>query len=172
MVGFGGCGMRLRHALAHAADLRRICLINDLPADHAARTLNLRVGQTRGAVRLLRALPYLPSPERLALVVMRDWGMEDEDIAEMFDRSVSWAACVRASADRLRREQYIPEDMEYLDSGLQPGDPSPQELYARVAELRALGVIKGVMVGRRRVPASIPQYSWTNDYAFLSIGPG
>jgi hypothetical protein len=172
MGGFAGSGIRLRHALAHAADLHRMCLINCEPAARAAKALGLCQEQTQGAVRLLRNLKYRPSPERLALVVMRDWGLDDDDIAEIFGRSRRWATTVRLMANELRAAQPIPEELEYLDCGLQRGDLSPAQLYERAAELRAAGVIRGVMVGARRQPWAMPLLSWTNDYAFLSVGVG
>ena len=49
------------------------------------------------------------SPERLALVVMRDWGLEDEDIGEIFSRPTEWATAVRANAERIKAREPIKE---------------------------------------------------------------
>lgn len=126
-----------RHALGFAADLRRRCLVNREPAEKVAKDLGLSKTQTQGAVRLLAHGPI--SPERLACVVMLDWGMEDEDIAEIFNRSVRWAQIVRSQADQIRRDEPIPSDLEYLDGGLGPEDPSPEEIARRCKEVRANG---------------------------------
>lgn len=145
----GDCGVVLRHSLAYAPLLWRMCIVNRVTARNAAKHLNMESEQVLGAVRLLRAVGKVPSPERLALVVSRDWGLEDEDIAEIFGRSVRWAKVVREQADQIKAEEPIPEELEFLDCGLQPDDVSPTELYERAAELRAAGVIKGIMVGPR-----------------------
>jgi hypothetical protein len=170
MVTGGDCGVVLRHSLAYAPQLWRMCVVNRVPARVAAKQLNLDAEQARGAVRLLRVVDRVPSPERLALVVGRDWGLEDEDIAEIFGRSVRWARLVREQADEIKAEEPIPEELEFLDCGLQSDDVSPDELYKRVAELRAAGVIAGEMVGPRRVPAAMHAFSWWNQYAFVYLG--
>ena len=170
MVSFDGCGIELRHSLAYAQTLWDRCVIRRQPALKLARELGLNTEQVQGAVRLLREVNRVPSPERLALVVMRDWGLDDADIGEIFGRSTRWATVVRAMADEIRAEEPIPEDCEYLECGLQADDVPPEELYKRVAELREAGVIKGVMVGSPRVSVAMHQYSWWNNYAFVSLG--
>lgn len=137
MDSFYDCGIVLRHSLAEANDLWRMCVINKLTVRVAARELSLEQGQAEGVVRLLRKVGHVPSPERLALVAMRDPGFNNEDIAEMFRRTPKWAGMVRMHAQELRDAEPIPESCEYLDEGLQPGDPSPEEIYQRAAELRA-----------------------------------
>jgi hypothetical protein len=170
MVGFADWCVELRHALAHADELRRMCLVNGQSARDAARALRLDPEQARGAVRLLRKLKYRPSPERLALVVMRDWELDNDDIAEIFSRTRRWAKAVRDNADEIKANEPIPERLEFLDSGLQPEDVSPDELYEHAAELRAAGVIEGRMVGPRSVPVAMRTYSFWNDYAFIPVG--
>lgn len=134
------CGIRLRHALAFARELQRRVIVNRESCKTVAKSLGISQHQTQGAVRLLRSLPYAPSPERLALVVMRDHGMEDEDIAEIFGRSVAWSRIVRRQADEIRAAEPIQYRLEFLDDGLQPGDPSPDELYRRASAARAARV--------------------------------
>lgn len=162
LASFAGSSAGLRHALAFAGELTRRCLVNKEPAYAVAVSLGLDQEQTVGAVRLLKAFPTL-SPERLALVVMRDPGLEDEDIAEIFGRSVRWARVVRSQAEEIRAEEPIPYQMEFLDSGLQPGDPMPGEIKARAAELRRYSPRRD----GSREPA-IRSFSWTG-HAFLSI---
>lgn len=129
---------RLRHALGCADELRARCVEGRQTARQAASELGLGIGQTFGAIRILRHDHY--SPERLACVVMRDWGLDDEDIAEMFGRSVRWARVVRAQADEIRAEEPMPSWAEYPDAGLRPEDPSPEEIAQRCMEVRINGV--------------------------------
>ena len=137
-MGFGSeCGIVLRHALAHADLLWFRCILGKEPVIAVSRPLGLDPGQAEGVVRLLRSVPKVPSPERLALVAMKDWGLDDEDIGEMWGRSTRWAAAVRAQAEALREEEQIWPHLEYLDEGLQPTDPCPEELWRRAAELRS-----------------------------------
>lgn len=137
-MGFGkDCGIVLRHALAHADELHRSVIVNRESIASVARRLELSFAQCKGTVRLLRSLASIPSPERLALVAMKDWGLEDEDIAEMWGRPAEWAAQVRADAKKLREREPIWAHLEYVDEGLCPNDPCPEELYRRAAEIRA-----------------------------------
>lgn len=156
----------LRHALASADEIARRCVIGREPAKTVAKSLRLDQEQTEGVVRLMRVVRRL-SPERAALVAMRDPGLGDADIAEMFGRSVRWASLVRSQAEEIRSEEPIPEHLEYLDSGLQPGDPMPAEIQARAAELRRLPGNRKDMRGGHALRA----YSWTG-YAFISIRAG
>lgn len=169
VVGGDGSGIRLRHALASAAALYREVIVNRQSVVHVARRMKLDQRQCVGVVRILRR-HGMRSPERLALVAMRDWGMEDADIAEIFGRSVRWASIVRAQADEIRAEEPIDPALEYVDAGLQPGDPSPEEISRRAAELRQSPEFKGRFVGARRVSWLVPNYSWTNQNAFVSLG--
>lgn len=163
-----GCGIRLRHALAFAADIYRGVFVNKQTIAWTAKSLDLEVMQTEGVFRILRHVGGVPSPERLALVAMRDWGYDDADIAEIFDRSEGWAADVRRRALAIRAAEFFPESLEYLDVGLCPGDPSPEELASRVAELRGRGVITGRSPTRR---PGIRSYLWNGSaHAFFPIG--
>jgi hypothetical protein len=165
------CGIRLRHALAFAPDLWRRIVVNKEATEKVARTMGFPREQIRGAARLLRSLPCVPSPERLALVVMRDHGLDNDDIAEIFDRSPTWAATVREWADEIREAEPIRWDLEYLDDGVQPGDPDLAEVYRLASELRSKRVLGG---GRRSdldtppSPISIRAVSWRGN-AFISF---
>lgn len=142
-------------------ELRRRCIVNGEAAGDVAGDLGVEAEQAQGAVRLLRACPAL-STERAATVVMRDWGMEDEDIAEIFGRPLYWAQLVRERRAELEANEPIPTGMDYLDSGLQPGDPSPEEIYALAMELRRT---RGTKRNPQDGPA-IRSYQWTG-YAFI-----
>jgi hypothetical protein len=149
--------------LAFGPVLWRRCRINQESADHVASGLGLEVGQVRGSVRLLKTVSKLPSPERLALVVMRDPGLDDADIAEIFGRSERWALLVRAQADEIRKEERIPEQAEWIDDGLQPDYPTPDEIMDRASELHATGKFRGT-----GSPWSIPGLQWRNN-AFVCV---
>ena len=159
-----GCGIRLRHSLAFGPVLWRRCRINQEPAERVARDLGLDVGQVRGSVRLLKTTDILPSPERLALVAMRDPGLDDADIAEMFNRSLRWASVVRDQADEIRLEEKLPEHAEWIDDGMQPEYPTPDEIRDRVSDLHATGQYRG----RSPAPWSIPSMLWRNN-AFVCV---
>lgn len=148
MVTGGDCGIRLRHALAFASDIQRRVNVNRESARGVAASLSLCPSQTEGAARLLRSVPKVPSPERLALVAMRDHGLDNADIAEMFGRSERWAMLVRMHADELRKGEPINPDLEYLDDGLRPGDPTPWEILEMAEALR--GTLRGVRASHRR----------------------
>lgn len=154
----------LRHALAYADEIRRRCVKGGEAIKHVAASLDLDVEQAEGVARILRAVPTL-SPERAALVAMRDPGLNDSDIAEMFGRSVRWARIVREQADEIRSEEPIPEHLEYLDAGLQRGDPTPAEIQAMALALRKAPEGHG---SPRSTPV-IRTYSYTNN-AFISVG--
>jgi hypothetical protein len=163
-----GCGIQLRHACAHADEVYRRCIINKETISGVARSLSLDPTQTEGVFRIVRHLGHAPSPERMAVIAMKDWGFDDEDIAEMFGRSKRWASLARERAAELRESEPIPESLEYLDVGLCPGDPSPGELQTRVAELRGTGVIKGLTPTRR---PGLRAFTWNGaSHAFFPIG--
>jgi hypothetical protein len=122
--------------LAFAGQIRHRCLINKEAAKWVAADLGLDVAQTEGAVRLLKKLPRPPSRERLALVAMRDPGLDDADIAEMFAMPIAWAADVRDRCEELRVAEPISEYLEYLEEGLRPGDPTPAEILVQAERLR------------------------------------
>lgn len=136
------CGIRLHHALAYAGQLQHRVMVNREPAARVAKDLGLEKSQTQGAVRLLKSLQYRPSVERLALVVMRDPGLDDRDIAEIFGRSERWARAVRENAAEFMEAEQIDPHLEFLDDGLQPGDPTPSEIIERATEIRESGVFR------------------------------
>jgi hypothetical protein len=168
-MGFGSeCGIVLRHALAHADLLWFRCILGKEPVIAVSRPLGLDPGQAEGVVRLLRSVPKVPSPERLALVAMKDWGLDDEDIGEMWGRSTRWAAAVRAQAEALREEEPIWPHLEYLDEGLQPTDPCPEELWRRAAELRSQRTSS--RSSQAHAQGRMRTYSWNGRHAsFISL---
>lgn len=146
----------VRHALGFVDEIRRRCVVNKEAACRVASDLDLCPRQTAGVVNLLKAGQW--SPERLACIVMLDWGMEDEDIAQIFGRSVKWAQVVRSQADEIRAEETVPEGLQWLDDGLQPTDPSPSEIASRAAELRA-GRSRAFME-RAESPVEVSVFAW------------
>jgi hypothetical protein len=169
------CGIVLRHALAYADELWRSAVVNKERTRDIASRLDLPLPQVAGAVRLLRSLKYVPSPERLALIAMNDFGLEDADIGEMWSRPASWAAEVRRNADELREAEPINRYLEYLDEGLRPQDPCPEELYRRAAEIRSKRPKTWRHAERGRVAQAPAQggmrhYRWNHRHAaYVSI---
>ena len=165
------CGIVLRHALAHADELHRRCVVNRESLKRVAKDLGLDKSQVGGTVRLLRSLAYRPSPERCALVVMNDWGMEDADIAEIFGRTPRWAAAVRRNAAELREAEPMWKHLEYVDDGLRPNDPCPEEILRRAAierekrESERSGLTKYALT-----QGGMRQFSWDGRHAsFVSV---
>lgn len=165
MGGGQGCGKRLRHSAAFAKEIRTRCVMCKEPAYRVAEDLGLDERQVMGMVKVVSRRMY--SPERLALIAMRDPGFDNADIAEIFGRSERWARLVREKASEIRDAEYVPESLEYLDEGLQPGDPMPTEIAERTQELHRTGQFRG----RREcvIPASLAHLSWRGN-AFVSVG--
>lgn len=132
-----GRGIVLRHALAEAEELWRRVAVNRQRLRDAADAMGLCRRQCRGVMQLLRKFKGFPSRERLASVVMRDPGLDDADVAEMFGKPVRWATAVRAHIDELRALEPVDERYEYVDEGLRPGDPTPDEIARQAAAIRA-----------------------------------
>lgn len=151
MAGSQGCVGGLRHALGLADELHRRCVINRETPSRAAEKMGLEPSQVVGVVKILDACGRVPSDERLAAVAMRDYGLDDDDIGEIFGRSARWSRIVREQADEIRAEEYIPAHLEYLDEGLRYGDPSPAEIAAATAELHASGRYRGTFDPPRKV---------------------
>lgn len=145
----------LRHALGFADEVFRRCVMNKEPSWKVARSLQLDDEQVQAAASLLRKCSRVPSAERLALVVMKDPGLENADVAEMFSRSVRWAEVVRSQADEIKAD-------EPLDDTFYPwvfdGDPPPEEILAMAKQIRVHG-------GRGRSPrvAGVRQVWWMGN---------
>jgi hypothetical protein len=92
---------------------------------------------------------------------MRDPGLDDSDIAEMFNRSERWASVVRDQADEIRLEEKLPEQAEWIDDGIQPEYPTPDEIRDRVSDLHATK-------GWCPTPWTIPRLLWRNN-AFVCV---
>lgn len=169
------CGFVLRHALAHGDELWRMGVVNKMPYHSCALSLDLPEPQVMGTLRLLRKVGHVPSPERMAVCVMNDWGLDDQDVAEIFDRPVEWATLVRERRDALRQREPIPLELEYVDEGLMPYDPCPEELYRRAAEIRSQRGRGWHMSTIGREPEAPAQggmrnYSWNGRHAsFISV---
>jgi hypothetical protein len=145
-----------------AKELHRRCVTNRETPSRVAEKIGLEPSQVVGVVKILRACRSIPSDERLAVVAMLDPGLDDEDIGEIFGRSTRWASVVRSQADEIRKEEYIPSQLEWLDDGLQPDYPSPAEIAVAVLDLHASGRFAGVRMPRVEVAA----LSWSR-HAFV-----
>lgn len=94
------------------------------------RKLGIDPRQVRGAIYLLKRCQPTPSPERLALVAMSDQGLDDHDIAEMWQQTVGWAAAVRKYAKQIREAEPIKKYLEEMGGWHDPTDPSPEAIRA------------------------------------------
>jgi hypothetical protein len=175
-MGFGSdCGIVLRHALAHGDELWRMGVVNKMSGPQVAQAMGLPKLQVMGVLRLLRNVGYVPSPERMAVCAMNDFGWDDADVAEAFSRPVEWATEVRARKAELRELEPIPLELEYVDEGLQPDDPCPEELYRRAAALRANRGKGWTMstIGREKVAQTqggMRHFAWNGRHAsFISV---
>jgi hypothetical protein len=162
------CSPKYGHGLVAAPEIWRRIAINREPSRKVARSLGMEVTTLDGVMRILKERRGVPSPERLALVAMRVPDVTDEDIAGWWGKSVAWAAAVRRHADFWRECDPIREELEYIDDGYQPGDPSPEEIYAMAARIRT--------VAGRRLPTgkdsvfggarcAIRSYGWNRKHA-------
>jgi hypothetical protein len=154
--------------LLFAGQLYRRVIVNGEPPMTVGKSLGLGKAATVGVLRILRHCGKVPSQERLALVAMRVPDITDEDIAEWFGKPLWWAHGVRDDADALRKAEFIPDWMEYLDEGYQPGDPSPAEILAMAKEIRQReDRMANVSPGR----VEIQSFQWTGwSYAAISSG--
>lgn len=150
-------GGALRHALAYAVTLRRRCVVNKEPSHRAAKRLGLDCRQTMGVVRLLSSISYTPTCERMAVIAQLDPGLDDDDIGEIFGRTPEWSAEVREKAAEIRRQEPIPEQLEWLTEDLQPGDLAPEEIAARAEEVRRARVLTNHPTAR----SGIRKYRWS-----------
>lgn len=128
-----GRGGPLRHALAHAAAIRRSCVINRISCAVVADALGLDRDQVLAAKLFLEKSDRVPSPEVCAGVASLDPGLNDEDIAEMFGRSVRWAKMARERREEFCQEAGMP--LEFAD-WVVPGDPTPAEIAVMLPRKR------------------------------------
>jgi hypothetical protein len=99
---------------------------------------------------------------------MRVPDVTDEDIAGWFGESLNWARSVRQNARTLRKKEFIPDFMEYVDEGYRPGDPSPEQILAMAKEIRQRDD-RMANVSPERV--EIQSYQWTGwNYAAIPSG--
>jgi len=139
----------LRHCLASSADLFARCVIGAESLTSWAKRHDLDWEQVRGVYVMLKTTQKVPSLARRAAVLMRDPGLEDEDIAEMLFADREFVADVRANLAVVRKREPIPAWAELMAAEVYPEDPEPAELYRRAAELRSQ---RTSMPTRRNMP--------------------
>jgi len=159
----------LRHAWAFAGEIKRRVLTNRESLISVCRELDVPWEQGRGVYRVLRHLKRVPSLQRRIACVMRDWGLNDDDISEMFAIDKSAVRWVREFVDVIREREPIPEEAEAESAWLLPDDPPPDELYRRAAELRAN---RPHVEGKSpRFASGIRQFTWHGgQHAFVPVG--
>ena len=164
--GHGGNG--LRHALAFAGTLKRRCWINGESVMDVCRDLDICWEQAVGAVRMIRHLRGVPSVPRLIAAAMRDWGLDDADLAEMFGCSPEAVAAVRANVGAIRAREPFPDDIEMQCAWILPDDPSPEELAERARSVREARPMQAPPKVR---PVRIRTFAWNGvHHAFFPIG--
>lgn len=171
--GFDGHIPACGNGLPLASVLWRRIVINGERTRKVAQELQVELHTAHGVMRILRHFGRVPSVERLAVVAMRVPDVTDADIAEMFGRPLAWAHRVRETASTIRRLEPMPDELEYVDEGYQPGDPSPDEIMRRAKEIR--------LDPARRTPReqttgvdgpAIRSFRWRVKHAtFVSGGP-
>jgi len=163
-----GClafGRGVRHSLAFVHTLHRRCVINREAAGRVASQLSLDQQQVEGVVRLLRAINYLPSFERLALIAQRDPGLDDNDIGEIFGKTPDWSEAVRERADAIRLSEHIPIQYEVLTEMDFICDIAPAAQMVRDSRPLAGRQMESHRMG------NIRSFSWRGDSAsFVPIG--
>lgn len=111
-----------------------------------------------------------PSIHRRAAILMRDWGLEDEDISEMLALPVDAVRSVRANIDEVRKREPIPDSLERLAAEIERDDPPPDELAQRARECLARRPPHPSGSYGPRTPG-VRQYSWDGGRcAFVPAG--
>ena len=124
-------------ALVFAEEIHRSVNVNRETLFAVAVRLGLTVRQVGSVARITRFFRGAPSPERLALIVMQAPDIEDEDIAAWFGRPTGWAKNVRRYGEDIAKNEYIPARIAWVADEWEPGDPTPEEIRERAAEVRA-----------------------------------
>lgn len=125
----------LRHCVAGCTDLFARCVQGKESLESWSRRNNYDWTQAVAVWRMVSQVK-VPSIDRRAAILMRDWGLEDEDISEMLAMPEDRVAWVRANQDEVRAREVIPFNLEMAVAQIDPEDPPPEELYARARSLR------------------------------------
>jgi hypothetical protein len=139
--------------LAHADEIFRRNVRNKEPGWKIAKSLELDDEQVMAAVSLLRKCRRPPSAERLALVAMKDPGLDDEDIAVIFSKSVQWAAMVREHAKDFVVKEPIDDN---FFPWISDDDPTPAKVWDMAREFR-----RNPTANRTTKVAGVRQFWWT-----------
>lgn len=115
----------------HAAQIWRRVIQGKESPRVVAQELGLSAYSVGRMCSACRQVGGVPSQRRLALCVMHQPDITDQEIAEMFGRNEKWVMQVRSDAARLRREEPIKLQTEYMDEGLRPEDPTLEQIRIR-----------------------------------------
>lgn len=155
-----GCG----NPLAYAGTVWHRVIINKESTWRVAADLGFQNNSIQGIARILKACGYCPSAERMAVVAMIVPDVTDADVAEWFDRPISWAAAVRAERDDWRASENFPLQLEYIDDGYTAKDPSPEEIAESCKALLAK------RPQERTATVGVRNYQWNGKRgAFVSL---
>jgi hypothetical protein len=156
-------------ALVLAEEIHRRVLVNGEIPKRVARSLGLTHRQITSVVRILSTFGGVPSPERLALIVMQAPDLSDEDIARWFNRPTGWATNVRKYGAEIAKTEFIPADVAWVADEWEPDDPTPEEIRERCKAIREQV--------ERPFPEpeawTAPQFHWHGGHigSFLPIRP-
>jgi hypothetical protein len=123
-------------ALVLAEEIHRRVLVNGEIPKRVAQSLGFTRRQVASVARILSTFGGVPSPERLALIVMQAPDLSDEDIARWFNRPTGWATNVRKYGDEIARNEFIPADVAWVADEWEPDDPTPEEIRERCKAIR------------------------------------
>lgn len=167
--GSESCGSLYGTSLVFVGQIQHRVVINKECAGTVSRDLGISRRSILSIARMLRAFGGVPSVERLAVIAMRVPDATDEDIAEWFNRSLTWAQQVRRDQDEIREREPIPPRLELINDEMDVGIPSLEERTRIAAELRAKGNEMNRKPEASRV--EIASYQWNgSQHAFFPIG--
>ncbi len=121
----------------HAEQIWQRVFLQRESTRQVARDLNLTSYSVGKLCSACRQLGRMPSQRRLALCVMHQPDLSDSDIAQMFGRTTRWVEQIRKDAVRLREEEPLRHDTEFMDEGLRPEDPTPHQIKVRAEICRS-----------------------------------
>lgn len=93
-----------------------------------SRELGVGYVCVRRLIGIFNHLGMPPSQARLAVCVLNHPDITEEQVADLFGRNVRWVQNVKLNRERLREDEPFPMNLEFLDEGLEPTDPTPYEI--------------------------------------------
>lgn len=111
--------------------------LEGMPAWRISRETGLHHGSVTRLISIFKRLGHAPSQERLCVCVLNHPDIDDSQIADLFGRNERWVADVRRRKWSIRAREEFPLHWEYIDEGLAPADPSPEEIAVLTSSIRS-----------------------------------